>query len=1062
MLSLLLLVAAPIADLTAQVYPGRRLVTYQRKNISYSDFFNVIYTQTQMLAFYNEEQVASDEIVSVNFQEAPLDTVLASLIGRKGLGWCYKQGTFVVSYLRREELNRTITGLIVNEKGQPLDAAAINANGSLQNTGTAKDGRFILRDVPPGATLTVRRAGYKPMELTAYADSVFVQLVPIVSPLKAVDITGGIQKWVTGSVSSIDEEEIAEQPASNVLSTLQGRVPGLYINQTTGLPGGGYRIRLRGRNSLESVSDPLILVDGIPFPAVSFNEAFFALAGQYTRRPGENITASPLNLLTISDIARVDVLKDADATSIYGAKGVNGIISITTRAPNANNKGFNANIYSGAGQAAKLIRYMDTKQYLEMRREGIRNDGQVSDTIDHDLTGTEWDTTAYTDWQKKMIGNTAHVLDANLDFNGGHENMYYRLSGSYRQESTVYPSPALDSLPDFGYKKYGLYTQFRFNSNNKRLQLNFSGSYTGDVNRLPNTDLTVFSTLPPNIPYQNTPSLYFDEHREHDNPYAYFWRTSKTISTSFRSYVNGIYTLSDDWELNANMGFSSIKIKETQVNPASSFNPEDNLPGGYSFFFNNRHFNGLMDFSVRWKKGPLTKQVSWVGGVRLLYEQQRQKGFQGYWYQDDKLLDRRSAAPVLYPLIDSTTYYNYKSFYSRIEYKLAHRYMMALTATADLSSRLKTDKPLGFFAAASAGWLFSKAALFSDNRILSYGKLRASFGISGNDQFRRDINKATYIPDALVTKAGYNWEKVRKWELAMELGLFNDRIYSVLCYYNNRSSNQLVTTATRGMTNHNIVIQNRGFELDLETRQLETKTISWTSSFNLSFPQNKLLYFDGFDGTHYVSYYSQGKALDMVNTYGLTRVEPKTGYYEFEKSGTKAPGEKDKRVAKELDPEFYGGFQHNLQVKQIELNILFRFARQNNYNYQYGSGTYSPGGISNQPLTVENHWHKPGDIASVQKYSSSREGAAALYPFVLLSDKRITAVNYLRLQSLMMAYHIPEKTLKQFKIKSCKLYLQGLNLFTISNYEGRDPELVTAEETYPSLRIMTAGIQVSL
>jgi TonB-linked SusC/RagA family outer membrane protein len=1065
MLSLLLLLTVSMADLAAQVYPGRRLVTCQRKSISYSDFFNVVYTQTQMLAFYNEEQVTSDEIISVNFRNAPLDTVLASLIGKKGLGWCYKQGTFVVSYLRREERSRTITGLIINEKGQPLEAAAVTVNDIRHGTGTGKDGRFILRDVPPGAGLSVHRAGYKPMELASYADSVLVQMIPMVAPLQTIDVRGKIHALLTGSVSSVDDKEIGEQPVNNVLSALQGRVPGLYINQTTGLPGGGYKIRLRGKNSIESVSDPLILVDGIPFPAVSFNESFANLIGQQRPNPGANIAASPLNLLTVNDIASIEVLKDADATAIYGAKGVNGVVLINSKKPGLADRGVTVNLYSGAGAAVNLIPFMDTKQYLAMRREGLANDGTVSNPVDHDVN--KWDSNRYTNWQKEMIGSIAYMTDASVELKGAvNDNIWYRGSGLLRQESTVYSSR------DFRYHKYGSRLQGNAISNDRRWALAVSGNYVADRNVLPAVDLTTFSTLPPNSPYDEDHPFDFFE-RYTDNPFTSQLRKSEASSSSFRSYINASYKPRPNLTFQLNTGFSSIKISEVQIYPLRSFAPAPGL-SAYSFFLNNHFRNQLTEMKATWEKQWEGARLNLVGGARFLYEQQRQNSTFASGYPDgvpDKTLKDSMAAKERHGILHTDSVYRYHSLYGRLEYTYAKKYVISGTATRDVSARLSPAKRKAVFGAVGLAWIFGSEKWLENNRVLSYGKLRGSWGVSGNDQYRHDSYNGTFIPDSVLSardlfgQLDYGWEKIRRAELALELGFFRDRIYGVFCYYNNRSRNQLLSAKLPGgilPVDYKAVILNRGFEMDLEATIIDKDKINWTSTFNLSLPRTRLLSFEHFDQTNYDNYYSLGKALDIAQTYELLEVDPTTGLYKFVGIDSDPTKPAEKTIGRELAPEFYGGLQHNLRFNGIELSMLFRFARQNNYNYQYGTELSVPGAIGNQPLTVEDRWQQPGDISTNQRYSSDQNSIASQLRYLALdSDRRITMVNYLRLQSLMLSYYLSPKTLKRLNIKSCKLFLQGLNLFTITNYQGRDPELVTDVETYPSLRIMTAGMQFS-
>ena len=1084
-LFIFLFLTATANYLCAQGYPGARKVSCRQESITFDNFFRIVYEQTGMTAFYNDDQLNSYEKVSVNFKNERLDDVLARLLRKRGMAWCYRKEVLVIADKREgdEDLGylpgvdkRLVTGMVVNEKGAPLEAVAVMTADRLKGMSTEKDGKFFLRDVEPHAKLLVQRTGYKPMVLSSFADSIYIQMIPMIAPLQEVNVTGVAQGMLTGSVSQVKSKEIAESPVNNVLGALQGRVPGLYINQTTGLPGGGYRIRLRGKNSIESNSDPLILVDGVPFPSVSFNENFFNV-GTTT---GANVAPSPLNLLSVNDIESIQILKDADATAMYGTRGANGVILINSKQADLSTKGVTTtvNFYQGIGQATNLVHYLDTKQYLEMRREAFKNDGMDPDpAVDHDLL--KWDPNRYTDWQKEMIGGTANITDGSVELKGGSKNFGYRASGLYRQESTVYPSE------NFKYKKGGGMLQLRYSSKDQKLRVELSGNYVADRNYLPTTDLTTFSTAPPNTPevYTRDGKLNYAD-STFDNPYAFLLQTTKAKSSNFRTFLNTSLEPVKNLVISADIGGSDIKVDEVQIVPARSFVPSIGYSDyGYSYFYTNRYKNGLLDLRGSWKKTIGQEQFWLVAGARFQFDGQLKSGYRAMEYTgDDKSMEDINAGGPVSRLDSTKTDFQNQSFYGRLEYKHADKYVLTLTINRDGSTRL--SHRYDNFGTVGAAWIFSREAWFGENSILSYGKLRGSYGLTGNDQYVRNFSRGTYVWGLPYYRDGlqqgkfdyapsYGWEKIRKAEIAVDLGFINDQILATFCYYNNRSTDQLLTGRFQTIqrepskdiympVNVPAVVENKGFEVDLEGVIFRNNSITWSTNLNLSFPKNSLVSFPDIERSAYKNFYREDMSLDVLMGFHSTGVDPKTGVYQFEYVDNNGPTLGDRKFGKELGPFFYGGWYNHIRYHNFEISCLFRYTKQNNYSYQYAPTFYAPGGMSNQPLTVLDRWQQPGELAPVQKYTAYfGTDAANAYGLVLESDRRLTDASYLRLQSLFLAYFLPQKKLMRTKIKSCKLYVQGLNLFTFTRYKGRDPEISAGPDNYPSLRVITAGMQVS-
>ena len=288
-----------------------------------------------------------------------------------------------------------VKGRVVNEKGEPVEGVTVTVKGTKIATATDANGEFSLKMVDQNATLVFTSVNMERFEVNVNGQAeLLINLKTKVSTLQDVVINKGYystsQRLNTGNVSRVTAETISEQPVGNPLEALQGRIPGFYIQQSSGIPGGALVVQLRGRYSLAGIS-PFYIIDGVPFTNNS-------LASSYLEN---NVipSANPLNSINPGDIESIEVLKDADATAIYGSRGAGGVVLITTKKGKAGKIKEDINLYRGIGKVSRMMDLLNTEQYLQMRREAFKNDNAVPDpTIDFDLTS--WDTTRYTDWQK--------------------------------------------------------------------------------------------------------------------------------------------------------------------------------------------------------------------------------------------------------------------------------------------------------------------------------------------------------------------------------------------------------------------------------------------------------------------------------------------------------------------------------------------------------------------------------------------------------------------------------------------------------------------------------------
>ncbi len=960
-------------------------------------------------------------------------------------------------------------GRVVDENGKPLSGATVTLKGTSIRAITGSQGKFSIR-ADSGQTLIVANAGYDDREILIGPDNnLTIQLeLSLASLLNTTVVNKGYytttQRLNTGNVSTIKAAEIEEQPVGNPLAALEGRAPGLFVTQSNGLPGAGFSTQVRGQHSILAGNGPLYLIDGVPFTNNSISLVAISANGPQ----------SPFNSINPADIESVEVLKDADATAIYGSRGANGVVLITTKKGRTGKTKLELNVYTGSGKITRMQDLLNTRQYIQMRREAFANDNLSPDIYSApDLTA--WDTTRYTDWKRMLIGGTAHITDAQASLSGGNAQTQFFLGAGFHRETTVFPGEFADS-------RGAVHFNFTHSSPDDRFKATLTVGYTTDKINLIGQDLTNFIRLSPNAPalYDTSGKLNWSEGGAgFSNPLAYLLQKSNATADNLLSNLVLRYQLLPGLDLKANLGYNSMQLQQEFIYPGASVDPMYNFTGFAEYSENN---------FKSWIIEPQAEYGTSWGRVKLellagtSFQQQRTNGSITYAsnFSSDALLGSPSAAGNV-SVANNNTLYRYQAGFGRISLNWGDKYLLNLTGRRDGSSRFGPNRQFSNFGAIGAAWIFSKEAFIKDNLpALKYGKLRGSFGITGDDQIGDYQYLNTYIPNiypyqgqaglipAQLYNPEYSWETNRKLELGLELGFLDERIVATVSYYRDRSSNELINYTLPVQTGFNSIIrnfpalvQNTGWEYQLNTTIIKTKRFTWNTSLNVTFSDNKLLEFPNLASSAYAANYAIGHSLSIVKLVHQTGVDPQTGIYHFtDKDGhlTSAPSFPDDYVViKDLAPDLYGGLRSFFQYKNFSLSIFFQFVKQKGFSYVYNNPT--PGSMSNQPAEVLHRWRKPGDITDIQLYTTTNPGAAAYYYYSYSSDGAVGDASFIRLKNAALTYTLPAEWSGRIKTGSIKVFLQGLNLVTWTKYKGGDPEIRNSF-TLPPLKIFTAGINV--
>jgi TonB-linked SusC/RagA family outer membrane protein len=807
-------------------------------------------------------------------------------------------------------------------------------------------------------------------------------------------------------------------------------------------------------------------VDGVPFPSTSIAVDYSALGNP-----------SPLNSINPSDIESIEILKDADATAIYGTRGANGVVLITTKKGGPGKTKLDLNVYTGVGKVGHFMKLLNTEQYLTMRHEAHKNDGSPIQSYEYDLT--TWDSTRYTDWQKVMIGETAKITNAQLSFSGGNNNTQFQIGGGFYGEGSVFPG-------DFGDKKISTHASLSHQSLNKKFTLSFQNSFVIDNNNLPIQDLTTTAlSLPPNAPrlYNDDGTLNWENSTwpSYTNPMTYKIIKYSVHTQNLISNFNIGYEILPGLKVKSSIGYNTLASKDLNLAPIAAFDPAFGVTEGFS-----DHTTGL---TQTWIAEPQLEYQKDVGGGTLTalvgstFQQttRNAESIRATGFTNDALLESIASAGQLTMLSASFTDYKYNALFGRVNYNLKGKYFINATARRDGSSRFGPDRRFSNFGAIGAAWIFSEE-FFKGSSILSYGKVRGSFGLTGSDQIPDygylDSYSSAFYPyqgksgllPARLFNPDYGWEKTTKAEFAVDLGFFHDRVNLSAAYYRNESSNQLVGLPLPKMTGFSSIqynlpatVRNTGVELVLRTTNVTSGNFNWTSSVSVTVPRNKLVSYPDLDKSTNANTWVVGKPVTTSKNYRYTGVDPETGLYSFlDVDGNGVIETPNDRVAgKNLGQQYYGALTNTIQYRGFELSFMFQFVEQTSRNFLAFSSTFGiPGGPTNQPVEVMERWQKAGDVTDVQKFTRNAPGYDA-FSAAALSDKLIVDASYIKLKNLSLSYTLPSGITELLKLQTLRVYLQGQNLMTFTKFVGLDPEF-PIPTNLPPLRVLTGGIQVSL
>ena len=730
-------ILAATLQLSAKSYSQK--VTLSIKGKPMSAVFKMIGRQTGYEFIMSPSQIG-DTKVTLDEEDASLDHVLADLLGSRGLTYTIRYNTIIVTVAAVPAQQEPVTversptvyefkGRVTDSTGTPLSGATVTVRETNNAVQTNPQGIFTIRDSTRFPTLVFSFIGYASKEVKVQKTGpglLFVILSASINPLDEIQITayGKTSKRLsTGDITTITAEEIAQNPVPNVLEAIQGRVPGMFITQQTGQPGGAFTVQIRSQQvlgnhntSVFQLSTPLYIVDGVTYPA---GESLPMITGPLG---GGNA----LNYLDPSVIESVTVLKGPDATAIYGSRGSNGVIIITTKKGVAGKSRLNMNVYTGTTAYGPGPRLLNTRQYLALRHNAFANDGTTPGPSDYDVNGT-WDTTTDINWRKFLQGHAAMTTKANATYSGGSANTTFLIGANYSEQGNI--QRGLGSV-GMG----GINFDVRNTTSDRKLTIDLSGNYTNNLNTMVPFDASSSVTSAPDAPPYFLPNGQIN------------WVGGdigiNSLAALYRNTTNNLvahmmltYTPITDLVIKLSGGYTLLSAEEFEGKPSGYFNPATFFPGNETSTVNDYNVSTVtVEPNISYKHKLGRKGIFDVtAGGTIQNVTDDQLSVSGSNYLSDALLFDPASAPSAN---QSTNYnkspYRYMGFFGVAHYNWDNKYILNLNGRRDGSTRFGPGKQFGDFGSVGAAWLLSEEKWFKALRpVIDFAKLTGSYGTTG-------------------------------------------------------------------------------------------------------------------------------------------------------------------------------------------------------------------------------------------------------------------------------------------------------------------------------------------
>jgi TonB-linked SusC/RagA family outer membrane protein len=1087
-----------------------------KKQTGYSFFYDINDVKNSKVSIQVND-VSLDQALSICFKDLPISfkVIENNVVLKK------KEESLVGKILDMITLPKDITGVVTNESG-PLAGVSVKVQGTDYATTTNESGAFVLKGLKENDIIIFTYIGYKPQEVIIKGadDVIKVKLVQDVAALQDVVVVGygtTQRKDLTGAVSTINVADIEDVPFTTVDNALAGKAAGVQVTKTDGSPGGAVRIRIRGSSSLLGGNDPLYVIDGIPIQV----QSNFQSPGYDVGSPvGNDVTGqggvstglstsfvnglNSLGGLNVDDIESITILKDASSTAIYGSKGANGVVIITTKKGKKDMKPVITASYYSTVTTPITPHVLDASQYRTLITEAAQNDADERNAAGAALPTTvaailndpsSFFGTANTNWIKEVTRTTLSD-NAELSVQGGGNSSKYFSSISYNStpgvvDATDYHriSGKINLENDFG-------AHFRFITNMIIGYVNQDigdGAYDQALKARPdyspydaNGNFTSFAAV--GASYLNF-----------QNPVALLTATNNAKTFSLLGSISGIYDITKDLEFKSTVSLNSQTYNQRNYTPSyldiGSYFGNVTNSGGIGSNSNSRLTDWFIENTLTY-----TKQLDKNNSLNVLagqsYETDKTSFFSATasGYPNDNVLNSLSSAvtPLIVTGDDPSAPQSYLlSFYLRANYSLMDKYLLTFTGRTDGSSKFGPNNKFGYFPSGAIAWRISQENFLKNVKWIDDIKLRGSYGLTGTQNIGNQMYRTLYSPlsyggtSALIpTQLGnqdIKWESTREADAGLDVSLFDSRLTATVDYYNRQSSGDLLSlpvapsSSYASLLSNAVGIKNTGVEVTVNGDIIRTKDFKWSAGFNVTWNNSvvtklnanaDLTQIGDLTGMEYGNTtLIQGKPLGLITGLTVTGIiknqaqldaykKQLGGYaaffpylgigdpmYQLQSEGAFGNYLNFNTIIGNAAPKYYGGITQGFTYKKFDVQFYFTFSEGGKLLWGDHISSTEFVGTSNANVSMLNRYTPQNPNTGEPRLLLGDDGIYYKSQLDLFNS------SYLKLRTLTFNYHLDKaKWMDQAGIKSVALFASGTNLFTITKYPGNDPE--TSDDPY--------------
>lgn len=995
-------------------------------------------------------------------------------------------------------INSTLDGKVIDANTkEPLPGATVSIEGTTHKASTDGDGRFkFITGQKFPYTLIVNYIGYKINKVIATGSPIEIGLAPDFNQLEDVVVVGyGTQKRgdLTGAIASVPAE-VKSQPVASPERLLQGSVPGAVVTQTSGQPGGGVSVQIRGSNSITAGSDPLYVIDGFPIS----NDYSVNDAGVNT---GSKI--NPLSTINASDIESIDVLKDASATAIYGSRGANGVVIITTKNGTKNKSSINYDGYYGVQEVVKTIPLLNAGEWWQLRKDAAANSGKSTSLPA--VSGYSLDTSGVgTDWQDAAFRQSP-IQNHNLSILTGGEKTRLAIFGNYFDQDGI--------LQNTGFQRISGRVNVAHDYN-ERLKLTSSLSASRSKAAIaPTSIVTNLLLTPPSLPvYQDDGSfvIYSPFESSLQNPInSLYNQLNESKTNRLLGNIAGEYEIIDGLKAKILVGVDILDNKQNRYLPKTTAEGLD--LGGLAQVGSLFTSNWLNENTLSYDKTINGKnRINAIVGFTAQQSNSEGSVAEAAGFATDAFSFNNLGTGIVNRTPSSIANdWSLASLLGRINYAYDDRYLLTLTFRSDGSSKFGAGNKWGYFPSAALGWNVSNEGFFKDIKNISQLKLRLSAGTTGNqnipsyqslsqlDYFRYNFSNTTVHGFAPVTvpNPDLGWEKTFQFDAGVDVGLFNNRITVVADYYYKKTTDLLLNRTVPGTSGlaefgggqiaaiyQNIgAVSNQGVEVYVNSNNI-VGDFNWKTIAIFSKNTNKITDLGpgvdqiiplisqpsiakvGYPLGSFIVYQTDGIIQEGDNPLTPQQNKSPGGQKYKDLNGDGQITQAGDRIIIANQPGFTAGLTNNFSYKGFDLSVFFqgsfggKLYNANRANLELGTG------YVNASREVLDRWTPNNTNTDVK--------AAFQDPAITISDRFIESASYIRLKNVSLGYTIPKRVFGKSGFDSLRIYVSAQNAWTLTDYTGFDPEVSMSEQSltnrgidqgiYPNNKSFQLGVSLTL